>query len=70
MTGRITGNSMGLTLLKWLLLAALPLAAQDGFVSLFDGKTLNGWFIVNRMGPGFVVRDGTSAPSTIDPLAP
>ena len=35
-----------------------------------DGLTLNGWFIVNRMGPGFVVRDGTSAPSTIDPLAP
>ena len=65
MTGRITGNSMGLTLLKWLLLAA-----QDGVVSLFDGKTLNGWFIVNQMGPGFVVRDGTSAPSTIDPLAP
>lgn len=37
----------------------LPLAAaEDGFVSLFDGKTLNGWFIVNKMGPGFLVQDG------------
>jgi hypothetical protein len=37
----------------------LPLAAAEpGFVSLFDGKTLDGWFIVNKMGPGFLVRDG------------
>lgn len=40
------------------LLLALPLAAEDGFVPLFDGKTLNGWFVVNKMGPGFLVRDG------------
>lgn len=39
-------------------LLALPLAAEDGFVPLFDGKTLNGWFIVNKQGPGFVVKDG------------
>ncbi len=46
--------------MRFLLLAlmTLPLAAEDGFVSLFDGKTLNGWFIVNKMGPGFVVKDG------------
>jgi hypothetical protein len=37
----------------------LPLAAAEpGFVSLFDGKTLDGWFVVNKMGPGFLVRDG------------
>jgi hypothetical protein len=37
----------------------LPLAAaEDGFVSLFDGKSLDGWFIVNQMGPGFLVKDG------------
>ena len=37
----------------------LPLAAAEpGFVSLFDGKSLDGWFIVNKMGPGFLVRDG------------
>jgi hypothetical protein len=48
---------MASTLLKALLLA-LPLMAEDGFVSLFDGKTLDGWVIVNKMGPGFLVRDG------------
>jgi hypothetical protein len=42
-----------------MVLLALPLlGAEEGFVSLFDGKTLNGWFIVNKMGPGFLVRDG------------
>ena len=39
-------------------LLAMRLAAEDGFVSLFDGRTLDGWFIVNKMGPGFVVKDG------------
>jgi hypothetical protein len=38
---------------------ALMLAADDGFVPLFDGKSLHGWFIVNQMGPGFLVGDGT-----------
>ena len=55
---RIIASSTGSTLLKLLLFLALPLAAEDGFTSLFDGKTLNGWFIVNKMGPGFLVRDG------------
>jgi hypothetical protein len=44
-----------------LLLLAGPLAAQSdeaGFVSLFDGRTLDGWFVVNRMGPGFLVENG------------
>jgi len=59
MTGRIIASSMALTSLsRLLLLAALPLAAEEGFVSLFDGKTLNGWFLVNKMGPGFLARDG------------
>lgn len=44
-------------LLAFLLLLPLS-AAEDGFVSLFDGKTLDGWFLVNKMGPGFLVRDG------------
>lgn len=42
-----------------LLLGVLRLAAAEpGFTPLFDGKTLDGWFIVNKMGPGFLVRDG------------
>jgi 3-keto-disaccharide hydrolase len=32
--------------------------AEDGFVPLFDGKSLDGWFVVNKKGPGFVVKDG------------
>lgn len=31
---------------------------QEGFVSLFDGKTLNGWVITGENKEGFVVRDG------------
>ncbi|HWR52190.1 MAG TPA: DUF1080 domain-containing protein [Bryobacteraceae bacterium] len=38
-------------------LAALP-AAEPGFVSLFDGKTLNGWKLVRGHGPGYVVENG------------
>jgi len=36
----------------------MPLAAGDGFVRLFDGKTLDDWTIVNRKGPGYVVEGG------------
>jgi hypothetical protein len=40
-------------------LAACSLGAQEpGFVSLFDGKTLNGWTLVGGKGPGYVVKDG------------
>jgi hypothetical protein len=41
--------------------AASSLAADDdqGFVSLFDGKTLEGWQIIGKVGPGYVVEDGT-----------
>ena len=48
-----------------LLLAVLPVAAtaqvaqsEEGFVSLFDGKSLAGWQLVRGRGPGYVVRDG------------
>jgi hypothetical protein len=33
-------------------------ADETGFVSLFDGKTLNGWKLVNGRGSGYVVKDG------------
>ena len=49
-----------MTFLRGALLGILlSLAANvQNFVSLFDGKSLDGWFIVNRQGPGFLVRDG------------
>ena len=31
--------------------------AEPGFVSLFDGKTLQGWTLVGGHGPGYVVKD-------------
>ena len=33
-------------------------AAEAGFVTLFDGKTLTGWKLVRGHGPGYVVKDG------------
>ena len=30
---------------------------EKGFVPLFDGKSLNGWKLVNGHGPGYVVKD-------------
>ena len=33
-------------------------AAEPDFVSLFDGKSLNGWKLVGGVGPGYVVESG------------
>lgn len=41
-----------------LLAFACLVHAEEGFTPLFDGKTLDGWFIVNKMGPGFLVNNG------------
>jgi hypothetical protein len=41
-----------------LLVAPLLAGAEKGFVELFDGKTLNGWTLVGKHGPGYVVKDG------------
>ncbi|HXJ39747.1 MAG TPA: DUF1080 domain-containing protein [Bryobacteraceae bacterium] len=40
-----------------LLLSAMSLSGADetGFQHLFDGKTLNGWKLVNGKGPGYIV---------------
>lgn len=38
---------------------ALPArAVEPGFVSLFDGKTLHGWQLVNKAGEGYLVEEG------------
>jgi hypothetical protein len=44
-----------------ILLLALSAAAfaSDDFVPLFNGQTLDGWFIVNQRGPGFLVENGS-----------
>jgi hypothetical protein len=39
-------------------LAVSATAAEPGFVSLFDGKTLAGWQIVGQKGSGYVVENG------------
>src|SRR6266480_7510897 len=31
---------------------------EAGFVSLFDGKSLNGWKLVGKKGDGYGVKDG------------
>ncbi len=33
-------------------------SAEPGFVSLFNGKNLNGWQLVNGKGPGYIVKNG------------
>ncbi len=41
------------------LIAACATAQRDtGFVSLFDGQTLNGWQLIGKSGDGYGVKDG------------
>ena len=56
-TARLPRNFCAVAL--FLLCFALPALAKDnGFVRLFDGKTLNGWVMVGKAGPGYVPKDG------------
>jgi len=46
-------------LIACLLLFLIPaVSAEPDFVSLFDGKTLSGWTLVDKHGPGYIVEDG------------
>ena len=38
--------------------ASSKAADEKGFKSLFDGKTLQGWTLINGHGPGYVVENG------------
>src|SRR5690606_7205403 len=37
---------------------ALQAQTESGFVSLFDGKTLDGWKLVHKRGAGYGVTNG------------
>jgi hypothetical protein len=50
-------------MIHWRMLApaailAVAAAAEPGFVSLFDGKTLDGWRLVGQKGRGYIVENG------------
>lgn len=48
-----------LSIVTGLFMVTCALAAEDtSFVSLFDGKTLSGWTLIEKKGPGYMVRDG------------
>ena len=53
----IFGRKRALCILS-LLLSLPAVAAETGFVSLFDGKTLNGWKLLGKGGDGYLVQDG------------
>jgi len=42
----------------WAAIPADEPAREEGFVSLFDGKSLDGWMLLDGSGPGYAVRDG------------
>ena len=39
-------------------LLGLSSTKEDGFVSLFDGKSLNGWITMNKTGQGYIIKNG------------
>ncbi len=46
------------TVIAVAVLALSAAGAEPGFVSLFDGKTLDGWQIVGQKGTGYLVENG------------
>ncbi|MGH9662342.1 MAG: 3-keto-disaccharide hydrolase [Bryobacteraceae bacterium] len=41
-----------------MILLLMLLAAEPGFVSLFNGKNLDGWTFVSKRGSGYIAEDG------------
>ncbi len=50
---------LSLMLMSSLTLSTPQPDSEKGFVSLFDGKTLNGWKLIKGHGPGYVIKDNT-----------
>ncbi len=46
------------SLVGFFLVAGLLHAKEPEFVPLFDGKTLIGWTLIEKKGPGYMVKDG------------
>ena len=46
------------SLVAFFLVTGLLSAKEPEFVPLFDGKTLNGWALIEKKGPGYMVKDG------------
>ncbi|MCW5552886.1 MAG: DUF1080 domain-containing protein [Verrucomicrobiae bacterium] len=57
---KLNQTKTSLTLVAGISLIAACAAAQrdTGFVSLFDGQTLNGWQLIGKSGDGYGVKDG------------
>ena len=45
-------------MVSFLLVGVAWAGDEPGFVPLFDGRTLNGWTVVGKKGPGYVVENG------------
>src|SRR2546422_2614856 len=50
-------KNMKTALLLFCLSGLVVTAEETGFISLFDGETLNGWTLVRRTGRGYVVEN-------------
>ncbi len=59
--GRPAGSWPRVLFLLFLVVGACAPAsgAEPGFISLFDGKTLDGWKLIGKTGDGYYVRNGT-----------
>ena len=50
-------KTMKATLFLFFCLSLVVIAEEPGFISLFDGKTLDGWTLVRKTGRGYVVEN-------------
>lgn len=48
-------------LIALLLCTATTAVAEEGFVQLFDGDSLDGWILLGKRGEGYAIREGSIA---------